>query len=228
MHTVALDGAEDPDRESFTRMLRVARRSTASHPGCAPHVLDVSQRQAAAEILFEPLGRRRLRSNPRVVKRKMSNFPLKRPDHRNYPRPTRTPEEPVVIFGSYGNSIGTSSPPCIIVIVGGGNGSDPITFGAGLDGSHTDSFEAGGGGGGWSGSGGCWSGSGSGWKSSRCGGGGGSSWASSALTLTASSVNTTSCTISSKVVDYCPGSLSIAPAVVDNIVSRSLRPGTTP
>lgn len=60
----------------------------------------MAQRQAAAEILFEPLGPRRLRSNPRVVKRKMSNFPLKRPDHRNYPKPTRTPEEAVVILRS--------------------------------------------------------------------------------------------------------------------------------
>lgn len=36
MHTVALEGAEDPDRLSFTRTLRVARRTTASHPGFSP------------------------------------------------------------------------------------------------------------------------------------------------------------------------------------------------
>lgn len=36
MHTVALEGAEDPDRLSFTRTLRAARRSTASHPGFSP------------------------------------------------------------------------------------------------------------------------------------------------------------------------------------------------
>lgn len=36
MHTVALDADTDPDRLSFTRSLRVARRTTASHPGFSP------------------------------------------------------------------------------------------------------------------------------------------------------------------------------------------------
>jgi hypothetical protein len=36
MHTVALARDADPDRLSFTRSLRVARRTTASHPGFSP------------------------------------------------------------------------------------------------------------------------------------------------------------------------------------------------
>jgi hypothetical protein len=36
MHAVAIEADEDPDRLSFTRSLRVARRSTASHPGFSP------------------------------------------------------------------------------------------------------------------------------------------------------------------------------------------------
>ena len=36
MHAVALDADTDPDRLSFTRSLRVARRTTASHPGFSP------------------------------------------------------------------------------------------------------------------------------------------------------------------------------------------------
>ena len=36
MHSVALSADADPDRLSFTRTLRVARRSTASHPGFSP------------------------------------------------------------------------------------------------------------------------------------------------------------------------------------------------
>ncbi|MHB8334988.1 MAG: IS4 family transposase [Acidimicrobiales bacterium] len=36
MHSVALAANEDPDRISFTRTLRVARRTTASHPGFSP------------------------------------------------------------------------------------------------------------------------------------------------------------------------------------------------
>jgi hypothetical protein len=36
MHTVALDADVGPERLSFTRSLRVARRSTVSHPGFSP------------------------------------------------------------------------------------------------------------------------------------------------------------------------------------------------
>lgn len=36
MHAVAVDADTDPDRLSFTRSLRVARRTTASHPGFSP------------------------------------------------------------------------------------------------------------------------------------------------------------------------------------------------
>jgi hypothetical protein len=36
MHTVALESGHDPDRLSFTRTLRVARRTTASHAGFSP------------------------------------------------------------------------------------------------------------------------------------------------------------------------------------------------
>jgi Insertion element 4 transposase N-terminal/Transposase DDE domain len=37
MHTIALEHGHDPDRLSFTRTLRVARRTTGSHPGFSPH-----------------------------------------------------------------------------------------------------------------------------------------------------------------------------------------------
>jgi hypothetical protein len=37
MHTIALESGHDPDRISFTRTLRVARRTTASHAGFSPH-----------------------------------------------------------------------------------------------------------------------------------------------------------------------------------------------
>jgi len=36
MHTIALESGHDPDRISFTRTLRVARRTTASHGGFSP------------------------------------------------------------------------------------------------------------------------------------------------------------------------------------------------
>jgi hypothetical protein len=52
---------------------------------------------AAEEILFELLPDRRLRSNPRVVTRKMSGFGVKRPDHRRWPQPTREPRDAIRI-----------------------------------------------------------------------------------------------------------------------------------
>jgi hypothetical protein len=44
------------------------------------------------EIADDPLPPRRERCNPRVVKRKMSNFKLKRPEHANPPKPRPTRE----------------------------------------------------------------------------------------------------------------------------------------
>jgi hypothetical protein len=52
---------------------------------------------AAAEILSERLPPRRLRAFPRVVKRKMSNYHLKRAHHRPWPQPTRPAADTVVI-----------------------------------------------------------------------------------------------------------------------------------
>jgi hypothetical protein len=43
------------------------------------------------------LPTRRLRTFPRVVKRKMSNFGVKRAKHRAWPQPTLPPAEAVVI-----------------------------------------------------------------------------------------------------------------------------------
>ncbi len=43
------------------------------------------------------LPARRLRAAPRAVKRKMSNYAVKRAQHRNWPRPSVQPENAVVI-----------------------------------------------------------------------------------------------------------------------------------
>jgi hypothetical protein len=50
-------------------------------------MIAAAHEQAIAEILAERLGPRRLRTNPRVIKRKMSNWGVKRPEHRNWPQP---------------------------------------------------------------------------------------------------------------------------------------------
>jgi hypothetical protein len=54
-------------------------------------------RWAIVEILAGLLPPRRLRACPRVVKRKMSNFKLKRPGHRDWPQPTTPAGLAVVI-----------------------------------------------------------------------------------------------------------------------------------
>jgi len=46
---------------------------------------------------LQRLNKRRLRTNPRVVKRKMSNYALKRPQHRGWPKPTRPPREAIAV-----------------------------------------------------------------------------------------------------------------------------------
>ncbi|WP_220040629.1 hypothetical protein, partial [Streptomyces tateyamensis] len=53
------------------------------------------------EIARHLLPVRRKRSNARVVKRKMSNFGVKRAKHRLWPQPTRNPAEAVSIAPHY-------------------------------------------------------------------------------------------------------------------------------
>jgi len=58
------------------------------------HSVAVAHEKAIAEILAEQLPDRRLRTNPRVIKRKMSGLGRQAPDHRNWPQPPgrrRTP-----------------------------------------------------------------------------------------------------------------------------------------
>ncbi|MHB1886200.1 MAG: hypothetical protein ACYCVV_14565 [Acidimicrobiales bacterium] len=52
-----------------------------------------------AEILRQ-LRHRRLRVNPRVIKRKMSKWPKKRAEHANPPRPAAPPRDTILIVGA--------------------------------------------------------------------------------------------------------------------------------
>ncbi len=45
------------------------------------------------DLLAHLLPTRRLRSQPRVVKRKMSNFGVKKGTHRHWPQPTKPPAQ---------------------------------------------------------------------------------------------------------------------------------------
>jgi hypothetical protein len=85
MHSAATDYGHDPDRLSFIRSLRAARRTTASHPGFSPEAIADAETSVTAEILRELLPLRRPRANPPVVKRKMSCYQLKHAHQRNPP-----------------------------------------------------------------------------------------------------------------------------------------------
>jgi hypothetical protein len=54
--------------------------------------------ETTAEVLAR-LNRRRLRVNPRVIKAKMSKWPLKRAHHRDPVRPEAPPTDTIVITG---------------------------------------------------------------------------------------------------------------------------------
>jgi len=54
-------------------------------------------RRGLTEILRGLLPERRLRANPRVVKRKMSQWAVKRAEHRHWPRPDPPPAETIAI-----------------------------------------------------------------------------------------------------------------------------------
>jgi hypothetical protein len=88
IHTAADHHDLDPDRISFTKALHAARRSVRTGLDGAV-TLTLALRRAISELLRGLLPVRRLRANARVVRRKMSNYNVKRATHRNWPNPTR-------------------------------------------------------------------------------------------------------------------------------------------
>lgn len=65
-----------------------------------PLTINSAHEHAITEILANTLGPRRLRRNPRVIKRKMSNWAVKRPEHRNPPKPISQPADAVAIIAA--------------------------------------------------------------------------------------------------------------------------------
>ena len=105
IHAAADHHDLDPDRISFTKALHAARRSVRIGLTGAVN-LALATRRATSELLHGLLPARRLRSNARVVRRKMSGYHLKRAAHRHWPSPTL----PV------GSAIHILSPPKVIGI----------------------------------------------------------------------------------------------------------------
>ena len=88
MQEAAATQGIDPHRLSFTATLKILRCRLPECPAS-----DRGRRrwyqELVAEVAEEVLEERRNRINPRVIKRKMSNWKTKRPEHRNYPQPTK-------------------------------------------------------------------------------------------------------------------------------------------
>jgi hypothetical protein len=80
--------------------MHAARRSVRTGL-TATVTLATALQRAITEILHPLLPERRLRANPRVVRRKMSNYNVKHAQHRDSPNPTI----PI------GNAIRVLSPP---------------------------------------------------------------------------------------------------------------------
>jgi Insertion element 4 transposase N-terminal/Transposase DDE domain len=87
----------DVDRLSFTGSLHILRARLPECDSSTPATLEQWYRALLAELAQEKTEPRRNRVNPRVVKRKMSKFAKKRPQHRGQPPLTKTFAETVVI-----------------------------------------------------------------------------------------------------------------------------------
>lgn len=86
----------DPRRVSFTGSPKILR---CRLPECQASRRGRSRwyHNLVAEIAEEVLEDRRNRINPRVIKRKMSDWRKKRPEHRNYPQPAKAFGDAIVM-----------------------------------------------------------------------------------------------------------------------------------
>ena len=98
MHQAASLVGIDPDRLSFTHALEVVRQAIDEFQMTATEQLDQLYRRLLRDIAAVRLPQRRLRSNPRVVKRKMSNYRRKRPEHAHVPQPQLPFREAIVLI----------------------------------------------------------------------------------------------------------------------------------
>ena len=97
-HEAAIQAGVDPDRLSFVRALRLVGEAVRDFALAAPSVFPRLYTRLLAEIACRPLPPRRARSNPRVVKRKMSPFALKRPEHYRPPKLAQSFQEAIVLI----------------------------------------------------------------------------------------------------------------------------------
>jgi hypothetical protein len=95
MHEAALEA--DPDRLSFVHALEVVRDAVPEFQLVVPEQVPLLYARLLQDIAAKRLPNRRPRSNPRVVKRKMSNFKLKRAEHLRPPKLQRSFRDAIII-----------------------------------------------------------------------------------------------------------------------------------
>jgi hypothetical protein len=89
MHQAALQADEDPDRLSFVSALRIITDSVADFEMAAPELVPHLCQRLLRDLADALLPERVPRIEPRVVKRKVIKWPLKRREHYRVPQPTR-------------------------------------------------------------------------------------------------------------------------------------------
>ena len=97
MHEAALQADLDPDRLSFVHALEVVRDAVPEFQLMVPEQWPLLHARLLLDILAKRLPERHPRSNPRVVKRKMSNFKLKRAAHHRPPKPHGSIRSAIVV-----------------------------------------------------------------------------------------------------------------------------------
>jgi hypothetical protein len=97
MHEAALAANVDPDRLSFVHALEIVRDAVPEFQLVAPTDHAALMARLLRELAAIRLPERRTRTNARVVKRKMSNFKLKRTEHLLPPKPHGNFRDAVVV-----------------------------------------------------------------------------------------------------------------------------------
>ena len=98
MHEAALKADVAPTRLSFIKSVRIIQKAVFQSQIVAPSQAADWRERLLRNIGREILPQRDNRSNPRVVKRKMSKFDLKREEHRRWPQPTKPISEAIVLL----------------------------------------------------------------------------------------------------------------------------------
>jgi hypothetical protein len=113
MHEAALQAELDPDRLSFVHALEVVRDAVPEFQLVVPEQVPLLYGRLLQDIAAKRLPERRPRCNPRVVKRKMSNFKLKRAEHARPPKLERSFRDAIVVQWAPGS--GASEPAAALL-----------------------------------------------------------------------------------------------------------------